>query len=37
MKKKLVFIVGAGMMIASCTHHYQVTGVSRSRVLIDKK
>ena len=37
MKKKLVFIVGAGMMRASCTHHYQVTGVSRSRVLIDKK
>lgn len=40
MMKKLLFVVYAGllaMLSPSCTSHYQLTNVSRSRILIDKR
>lgn len=36
MKKRLLYFVAVGMLTASCASHYEVSGVSRSRILIDK-
>jgi len=36
MKKKLIYLAMAGVLMTSCASHYEVSNVSRSRILIDK-
>lgn len=36
MNKKLIFTALASCVLASCTTHYEVANISRSRILIDK-
>lgn len=36
MKKNAICFLSLAMMLASCSTHYQVSGVSRSRILVDK-